>query len=84
MIAPREAKKNIISLPTNIVTLFWPPLSSRYSTKRETGHWLSEYAHCQGFLQALPTHLATHVLLMSSQLLTHACLHPTPTVQDRL
>lgn len=59
MIAPREAKKNIISLPTNIVTLFWPPLSSHYSTNRETGHWLSEYAHCQGFLQAVP-HTFSH------------------------
>lgn len=33
--APREAKKNIISLPSNIVTLFWPPRSSPVTLTRE-------------------------------------------------
>lgn len=33
--APREAKKNITSLPTNIVTLFRPPLSFPVTLPRE-------------------------------------------------
>lgn len=33
--APREAKKNITSLPTNIVILFWPPLSSPVTLPRK-------------------------------------------------
>lgn len=45
--APGEAKKNTVSLPTNIVTLFWPPLSSPVTLPRE-----EVVAGCQNKLTA--------------------------------
>ena len=51
--APREARENTISLPTNAVTLCWPSKFPCYTTKRESSH---QHLHAAKAFKS-PTHV---------------------------